>query len=143
MEFGTLREANVARLPTFKNARGEVVHNADGSDWTLSQWLCAVLGELGELANIVKKFERGDFSNGLEELVDYKDETITLREMMAKEFADVVTYLDIGAFRAGVDLGQAVVEKFNEISARVGSPIYIERCDETGKYVMTDTRRNL
>lgn len=112
--FDALRAANVARIPTFKNAQGVQFHASDGSDWSLEKWMNAVLGELGEAANIIKKIGRGDFS--LE----------SARPALAKEFADVLTYLDILAFRCGVDLGAATLQKFNEISARVGSPIKID-----------------
>ena len=114
LSFNVLREANRARLPQFKNARGEIAHSqADGSDWALSAWSNAVLGELGEAANIIKKIERGDFS--LEEA----------RPGLAKELSDAVTYLDILAARSGINLGQAIIDKFNEISRRVGSDIFI------------------
>lgn len=114
LTFNTLREANIARLPTFKNAHGEPAHSEpDGSDWTPAQWLQAIVGELGEYANKRKKFERGDI-----------DAAEFFREA-CKELADVQVYLDILAFRLNIDLGQAVIEKFNEVSERVGSPIVI------------------
>jgi hypothetical protein len=47
-------------------------------------------------------------------------------EQASKELADVVTYLDILAMQLGIDLGQAVVDKFNEVSRRVGSTVRIE-----------------
>ena len=63
MTFAALRAANVARLPRFKNRKGEPAHSQpDGSDWALSTWSNAVLGELGELANLIKKVERGDLT---------------------------------------------------------------------------------
>ncbi len=109
LTFDDLRQANIARLPLFKNRKGEPAHSQpDGSDWKLSAWCNAVTGELGESANLIKKIERGDMS--LEDA----------RESLAKELADVQTYLDILAFRAGVDLGRATVMKFNEVSDRVG-----------------------
>lgn len=118
LTFNALRGANCARLPEFKNARGEPAHSEpDGSDWTLSAWSNAVLGELGEAANIIKKVERGDLT---------LDEA---RPALAKEFADVATYLDILAFRAGVDLGRATIDKFNEVSDRVGSRVYLSEDD--------------
>ena len=117
--FSTLRTANIARLSTFKNAKGLPAHfEPDGSDWCLAQWCNAVCGELGELANIIKKVDRGDFTLD-EALGDIADEC-----------ADVLTYLDILAFRAGVDLEEAVVSKFNRVSNRVGSPVYIEEGNE-------------
>ncbi len=109
-----LRQANVARLPKFKNRKGEPAHSkADGSDWALSAWANAVCGELGEAANLIKKIERGDYT--LEEK----------REELGKELADVLTYLDILAFRAGVDLGRATIDKFNEVSRRVEAAVYL------------------
>lgn len=126
LSLNALRAANVARLPLFKNARGAPAHSQpDGSDWALSTWCNAVLGELGELANLIKKIERGDCT--LEER----------RGDVGRELADVLTYLDILAFRCGVDLGHATIEKFNEVSHRVDVPIrlraddwYIEPADD-------------
>lgn len=114
LDFATLRRANTMRLPQFKNPKGEPAHKEpDGSDWALSAWCNAVCGELGEAANLIKKIERGDFT--LEEA----------REALGKEFADIATYLDILAMRAGIDLGEAIVGKFNEVSERVGSSVRI------------------
>lgn len=116
LTFNTLRNANLKRLPQFKNRRGKPAHTRkDGFDWALSKWSNAVLGELGEAANIIKKIERRDFT--LEEG----------RAQLAKEFADVQTYLDLLAHRAGIDLGKATIDKFNEVSRRVGSTIRIKR----------------
>lgn len=130
MKFDTLRRANMARLPLFKNKHGELAHSkADGSDWSPAQWLQATVGELGELANLRKKFERGDI------------DAETFGREAAKELADVATYLDILARRildvvrmgavieahpTGVDLGRAVMDKFNEVSRRVGCEIFID-----------------
>lgn len=114
LTFNALRSANLARIPLFKNAKGEQAHSqSDGSDWSLGEWCNAVTGELGEAANIIKKIGRGDFT--LEDA----------REDLAKEFADIVVYLDILAMRAGVNLGDAVVKKFNEVSERVGCNIFL------------------
>lgn len=114
LSFDTLRAANIARMPQFKNPLGLPAHSEpDGSDWSLSDWLQAVLGELGEYANIAKKYLRGDIS--LEEF----------RQRGGRELADTVTYLDILAWRAGLDLGWEVRRKFNEVSDRCGSSVII------------------
>lgn len=114
LTFNTLREANKKRLPQFTNSKGEPAHSkSDGSDWSLGEWMNAVTGEVGEAANIIKKIKRGDIS--LEEA----------QPLLAKEFADIVTYLDITAMQAGVNLGKATISKFNEVSKRVGSTVYI------------------
>lgn len=116
LTFALLREANTQRLPTFKNARGELAHTEpDGSDWSPSDWSNALAGEVGELANLIKKVRRGDFT------------LAQARDAVAKEIADVATYLDLLAMQFGIDVGAAVTAKFNEISERVGSPISIRR----------------
>lgn len=109
LSFAQLRDANVARLPLFKNKHGQPAHSEpDGSDWSPAQWLQAVVGKLGEYANFRKKYERGDIS-----LEEFNREA-------GKELADVVIYLDLLAFRLGINLGDAVVDKWNEVSARIG-----------------------
>lgn len=111
LTFSQLRNANVKRLPTYKNKKGVICHLPDGSDWTPAQWYQAFQGECGEYASWRKQYERGDI-----------DEDTFLREG-GKELADMQTYLDILAFRLGIDLGEATRNKFNEVSDRVGSPI--------------------
>jgi NTP pyrophosphatase (non-canonical NTP hydrolase) len=115
LTFNTLRSANINRLPTFKNSKGEPAHSElDGSDWSPAQWYQAFSGEAGEYANIRKKFERGDIDEA------------TFKYLAAKELADIQIYLDLLAFRLGIDLGQAVVSKFNEVSLRVESSVFIK-----------------
>jgi NTP pyrophosphatase (non-canonical NTP hydrolase) len=115
LSFDMLRAANTARLPLFKNRKGEPAHSEpDGSDWSLCDWSNAVVGEIGEAANIIKKVRRGDLT--LEEA----------RPALAKEFADAVTYLDILAMRAGIDLGEATTQKWDEVSERIGVLLRME-----------------
>lgn len=131
LSFNTLRQANIKRLPTFKNAKGEPAHSMpDGSDWSPAQWLQAVMGELGEYANIRKKFERGD--------IDEEE----FKSLASPELADVVTYLDILCFRLGIDLGRATIDKFNFISERVKSPVRI-RDDGSDYYLHQSTTENV
>jgi NTP pyrophosphatase (non-canonical NTP hydrolase) len=119
LSFQTLRQANKNRLPLFKNSKGDIAHSKDdGSDWTPADWMTATMGELGELANFMKKVRRGDST--LEEM----------RENIEKEFADVVIYLDILASQYGIDLGEATRKKFNEVSERVDANMFINSDDE-------------
>lgn len=114
LTFNTLRDANINRLPLFKNKKGLPAHSQpDGSDWSDAQWCEAVLGELGEYANLHKKFVRGDLTQE-----EFKVEA-------AKELADIQIYLDILAFRLGINLGKAVIDKFNEVSERINCSIRI------------------
>lgn len=126
LTFNVLREANKRRMPQFKNAKGEPAHEKeDGSDWSLNDWLTAVTGELGEAANVLKKVRRGDF---------------TLNQAMpelADELADVATYLDILANQCGIDLGKAIIEKFNRVSGKVDSNIFI-RADGSDYWIDAD-----
>lgn len=108
LTFGALRGANLARKAHYKNAHGE---SPDFDSWGRADWLEALVGELGEYANISKKFRRGDM-----------DEE-TFLALAKKELADAQTYLDILAATIGIDLGEATKDKFNEVSERVGSPV--------------------
>ncbi len=118
LTFNTLRRANLARLPCFRDDKGRICHTEkDGSDWSPAQWLQAVVGELGEYANLRKKVERGDVT--AEEA----------KPLLADELADVVIYLDILAEQLGIDLGEAVMHKWNRTSERVGCGMFIDAED--------------
>jgi NTP pyrophosphatase (non-canonical NTP hydrolase) len=88
LTFNALRTANLLRLPLFTNKQGERAYSRpDGSDWSPCQWLKAVMGELGELAQVRRQFD---------------ERKLTFAEFAikaAKEIADVQTYLDIAAVR--------------------------------------------
>lgn len=121
LTFNALRQANLKRLPLFKNAQGEPAHSEpDGSDWSPSQWLQAVVGELGELANLMKKVDRGDFS---------EDQMEEITKEIGYEIADVQIYLDILAFRLGINLGRITEEKFNVTSKKVNVGVRLEAND--------------
>lgn len=75
--------------------------------------MIAVLGELGELANVMKKVRRGDMTQA------------KAHQLIADELADVQTYLDILAMRLGVNLGKATIDKFNRVSMRVKAKVFI------------------
>lgn len=88
LSFSTLREANRARVPEFRNSKGGAAHSMpDGSDWAPSQWLQALVGELGELARVRVQYEAGELS--------YDDYVVEAK----KEIADVQCYLDLLAGR--------------------------------------------
>lgn len=115
LTFDTLRAANMQRLPVFKNKHGELAHSKpDGSDWSPAQWFQALVGEIGEYANIRKKYERGDIT--LEEF----------KALAAKELADAQIYLDLVAACIHIDLGRATIDKFNEVSRRIKCGIRLD-----------------
>lgn len=118
LDLHALRTANLERIPRFKNSHGLPAHAAtDGSDWSLAEWSNAVLGELGEAANLIKKVIRGDY------------DISQIREELGKEFADVLIYLDILAYQAGIDLSEATVNKWNETSQKLGIPMTLSNDD--------------
>lgn len=99
LAFEELRRANVRRCE-------DVFHPIDS--WSETDWATAMGGECGEALNLIKKRRRG--------------EEIALEEV-AKELADLVIYADLLAARMGIDLGEAVRQKFNEVSARRKSEV--------------------
>jgi len=118
LTFNTLRAANEARLPEFKNKNGDAAHDvADGSDWSMNDWAVAMVGEAGEACNVLKKVRRGDIT--MEEA----------RPKLEMEFADVAIYLDLLAKRAGINLGEAVMKTFNAKSVQVGSRVRLAADD--------------
>jgi NTP pyrophosphatase (non-canonical NTP hydrolase) len=85
------------------------------TDWTLSDWTVAVMGELGEAANILKKLNRyRDRIPGND--VPYE----ALRENLADEIADTFIYLDLLSQAAGFDLSDIVRSKFDRTSQKLG-----------------------
>ena len=123
LTFAALRQANIARLPLFKGNAGQTSHTeADGSDWSLNDWIVAILGEMGELANLAKKLRRGDFSldDEVPEAISHKEGVVTYRDWLANEGADVGIYLDIFLFQLRRDLGDVIRRKFNRTSDKIG-----------------------
>jgi NTP pyrophosphatase (non-canonical NTP hydrolase) len=76
-------------------------------------WATAVAGETGELCNLVKKMVRGDKIPGISEAI-------------GKEAADVVIYIDLLCTHLNINLEAAIVQKFNEVSDRVNSPLKLK-----------------
>lgn len=108
LTFSTLRSLNVRRSARWHGA----------TQWSLSDWATATVGELGEACNVIKKLNR--LRDGL--VGNQERSTAALSAMLAKELADTQIYLDLLAYEANIDLAQAVIEKFNEVSERNGFP---------------------
>lgn len=83
--------------------------------WSLSEWMTATLGELGEAANIVKKLNRErDGIRGNSATAE------ALRLALRREIADTFIYLDLMAQAAGFYLEDAVVETCEAKSKEIG-----------------------
>jgi NTP pyrophosphatase (non-canonical NTP hydrolase) len=85
--------------------------------WSLSDWITAVTGEIGEAANIVKKLNR--IRDGIRGNTHTEKE---LRQKLATEIADVYIYLDLLAAAAGFRLSEIVTSAFDEKSEAIGYP---------------------
>lgn len=109
--FEDLRRANVARCEDVFNA----IH-----DWSPTDWACAMAGECGEACNEVKKLRRLDGADSIKNTDIHRQE---LRLKIGKELADLVIYADLLAARLGIDLGDAVTRKFNEVSKKRKSKV--------------------
>ncbi len=102
LDFDLLRNSNVRRCE-------DVFHPL--ISWSPTDWACAMAGECGEACNLVKKMRRG--------------ETVPDQEIAA-ELADLVIYADLLAARLGINLGEAIVRKFDAVSRRRGSSVFLD-----------------
>jgi NTP pyrophosphatase (non-canonical NTP hydrolase) len=90
------------------------------TEWSLSDWMTAITGEVGEAANIVKKLNR--VRDGI---AGNSETEAELKAKLARELADVFVYLDLTFQRLGMDLGATVAEVFNAKSEKFGSPLRV------------------
>ena len=104
----------------------EVFHPVEA--WSPTDWACALGGEAGECLNEVKKLRR--ITDDLESALDHRVATAativsaqTRVANIADELADVVAYAALLATRLGIDLGEAVRKKFNEVSTKYNSQV--------------------
>jgi NTP pyrophosphatase (non-canonical NTP hydrolase) len=109
LTFGELREANISRCE-------QVFHPV--ADWSATDWATAMAGECGEVCNLIKKLRRGDS-------IDVRD--------IAHELADLIIYADFLANRLGIDLGAAVIEKFNLKSEQFKSTVSLPATTDLGQ----------
>lgn len=109
MEFSEFSKINRERCESPKGFN----HSLDS--WSLSDWMTATLGELGEAANMAKKLNR--VRDGIPGNAESPEQ---LRGMLADEIADAFIYLDLMAQAAGLDLQAAVLAKFDRTSRKRG-----------------------
>lgn len=115
LTFATLNSTNRHRCE-------QVFHPIN--EWTPSDWGCALAGECGEVCDAVKKLRRLDHNTNTAKDPQTVMEAV---EDVALELADVVIYADLLASRLGIDLGDAVIRKFNATSKLRGSTIFLEK----------------
>jgi NTP pyrophosphatase (non-canonical NTP hydrolase) len=111
MTFGQFSDANRKRCESPQGFNHQL------SGWSTSDWMTALVGEVGEAANVVKKLNRyrdGVPGNKVDEHV--------LRDQLRRELGDVFVYLDLMAQSLGFNIADAATEVFNAKSADIGYP---------------------
>lgn len=83
--------------------------------WSLSDWMTATLGELGEAANIIKKLNR--VRDGIKGNMETEEE---LKAKLRRELGDVFVYLVLMCQAAGFFIGDAALEVFQSKSKEIG-----------------------
>lgn len=112
-----LREVNSKRVELW---------NKDSPAWTPADNLVELVGELGEAANVMKKLRRLKCR-----MVPHKNQTPEELDKAEKDYiahltdemGDIVICVDLLAQNLGINLSQAVVNKFNKTSDKYGFPI--------------------
>lgn len=99
--YSSLRAANVARQTEWD----------EGNQISLSFRGNELAGEVGEACNVIKKLDR--------EQMGIKGSRDTVAHL-AEELADVVICVDLIASAAGVNLDEAIRDKFNATSEKHG-----------------------
>lgn len=101
LSFSKLRRKNIQRQ-----------HEWDSDNQiSLSYRGNELAGETGEACNIIKKLER--------ERLDIKGSRAT-KKQLAEELADIIICADLIAMHEEIDLEQAVRDKFNATSEKIG-----------------------
>ena len=108
LRFVDLTHANSNRLNVFPG-------HAD-DPWNANDWMCAVTGEVGELASKLKRIRRR---------VVVRNKSLPSQADLAEEIADIIIYLDLLASFLGIDTSTAVRDKFNSVSKEIGVDIYL------------------
>lgn len=106
LTFETLRQANIRR-----NKEWDPENRI-----TLLFRSNELAGETGEACNVVKKLER--------QIMGLRGSRATMLDL-ADELADIIICADLTAMTAGVDLANAVIRKFNQVSESRGLSIKI------------------
>lgn len=113
LTFDALGEANLLRAMKW--------HRGGLDEWSIADWATAMAGEAGEVCNAVKKLRR--IEDEIANISDPERQLSTRQEALKKigeEIADTLIYLDLLAQRCGINLTEAVIEKYNLVSAKYG-----------------------
>ena len=101
LSFSKLRRKNIQRQHEW-DSNNQISLSYRGNE---------LAGETGEACNIIKKLER--------ERLGIKGSRAT-KKQLADELADIIICADLIAIHEGIDLEQAVRDKFNATSEKIG-----------------------
>ena len=101
LSFSKLRRKNIQRQHEW-DSNNQISLSYRGNE---------LAGETGEACNIIKKLER--------ERLGIKGSRATNKQL-AEELADIIICVDLIAMHEGIDLEQAVRDKFNATSEKIG-----------------------
>ncbi len=103
--FNSLRQANLEKLQRLRVH--QLKPGIDLESWTPEHWFQMIMGKCGEHAISQARLKRGDIDGH-----DFKC-------VAENELADIAIYLDTLCWKLDIDLGQAIVEKFNNESIQI------------------------
>jgi len=89
----------------------------------LTYWTTALMGEGGELCNMIKKMERVA-NGGIDGGSSYTAASIT-KEMLEEEIGGIGIYLDLLAGLLDISLEEAIIKTFNSKSDKYGFKQYL------------------
>ncbi len=116
LSFDEFSKANEARKKQF--FKGSSVDN-----WSIADAFMAMIGELGETANALKKVRRAELGmlnkNAEGRQIDTLDEA---KAQIAGEIGGFMCYLDQLCVQIGLRLEDCIVNEFNKKSAELGLP---------------------
>ena len=114
LTFDRLRAFNVDRLAHMLQVPPEerpMAPDHVAETWSVNDWFTAMVGEVGELGNLLKKIRRGDFDND-------QDAMDAAMAEVKDELGDVQGYLDLLAWKLGISLEDATRDKWDRVSQR-------------------------
>jgi NTP pyrophosphatase (non-canonical NTP hydrolase) len=101
-----------------QRCESETGFNHKLDSWSMSDWFLALIGEIGEAANVAKKLNR--YRDGIPGNKVSKEE---LQVKLRNELGDAFVYLDLLAQSVGVAIEEAASEVFDAKSEEIGCPI--------------------
>ena len=111
MTFGEFSEANRIRCESPEGFNHKL------EDWSASDWMTALTGEIGEAANVVKKLNR--YRDGIPGNKETREQ---LKAKLACELGDAFVYLDLFCQSLGFTIADAAADVFNMKSDEIGYP---------------------